>query len=182
MASGKSRILVVDDNNLFGVSLSDMLNRQPGLSVCRISGGGKDIVETIKRDNPDLAIVSLVLETTSWLDLIKTIASEYPDTRVLAYSPSDGDVHRIERAMLVGARGYVTRSSSMKEFLCAVRKVLRGQLHMSRDMEERLMNRVRRRVLIETSIPRVNCLIESTKYSSFSEMGIRQKQLERSSV
>ena len=44
-----------------------------------------------------------------------------------------------ERALRAGARGYVMKQEALEEILAAIRAVLLGRIHVSRDMAGRLL-------------------------------------------
>ena len=52
------------------------------------------------------------------------------------------DLVYAERALRAGARGYVMKQETLEEILAAIRAVLLGRIHVSRDMAGRLLHKL----------------------------------------
>jgi len=129
----KSQIYLVDDHAMFRDGLRQMINLEPDLHVC---GDAPDAVQAMTELavlQPDLAIVDISLAGSSGIDLVKTIKRELEDLPVLVVSMHDESLFG-ERALRAGAMGYVMKSEPAKTVLAAMRKVLRGEVHISEKM------------------------------------------------
>src|ERR1700678_629034 len=83
---GKSRIFLVDDNEMFREGLRQLIDRESDFVV---SGDAADFEEALKGINattPDLVITDISLSGTSGIDLIKTLKSRHPELPVLVVS------------------------------------------------------------------------------------------------
>jgi DNA-binding NarL/FixJ family response regulator len=65
--------------------------------------------------------------------LVKTIKRDFEDLAVLVVSMHDESLYG-ERALRAGAMGYIMKSEPAKTVLAALRKVLRGEVHISEKM------------------------------------------------
>ena len=61
-----------------------------------------------------------------------------PDLPVLVVSRHDEDLYA-ERAVRAGARGYVSKLAAGDQIVTAVRRVLRGGIHLSEDLKDKLL-------------------------------------------
>lgn len=133
-ASGeKSRVYIVDDHAMFRDGLRQMINIEPDLSVCGDAADAAQALNEIRQLRPDLVIVDISLAGTSGIELVKAVKQEFEDIPVLVVSMHEESLYG-ERAWRAGAMGYVMKSEPAKTVLAALRKVLRGEVHVSEKM------------------------------------------------
>lgn len=129
----KSRIYVVDDHTMFRDGLRQMINIEPDLTVCGDAATATTALTEIRQLNPDLVIVDISLAGTNGIELVKAIKQEFEDMPILVVSMHEESLYG-ERAFRAGAMGYVMKSEPAKTVLAALRKVLRGEVHVSEKM------------------------------------------------
>jgi DNA-binding NarL/FixJ family response regulator len=132
-AAEKSRIYIVDDHAMFRDGLRQMINLESDLSVCGDAGGATQALTELRELRPDLAIVDISLAGSNGIDLVKAIKREFEDLPVVVVSMHDESLYG-ERSLRAGAMGYVMKSEPAKTVLAALRKVLRGEVHISEKM------------------------------------------------
>jgi DNA-binding NarL/FixJ family response regulator len=132
-AADKSRVYIVDDHAMFRDGLRQMINLEPDLSVCGDAPDAAQAMVEIRESRPDLVIVDISLAGTNGIDLVKSIKREFDDLSVLVVSMHDESLYG-ERALRAGAMGYIMKSEPAKTVLAALRKVLRGEVHVSEKM------------------------------------------------
>jgi DNA-binding NarL/FixJ family response regulator len=132
-AADKGRVYIVDDHAMFRDGLRQMINLEPDLSVCGDAPDAAQAMAEIRESRPDLVIVDISLAGTSGIDLVKSIKREFEDLSVLVVSMHDESLYG-ERALRAGAMGYIMKSEPAKTVLAGLRKVLRGEVHVSEKM------------------------------------------------
>jgi DNA-binding NarL/FixJ family response regulator len=132
-AEEKSRVYIVDDHAMFRDGLRQMINLEPDMSVCGDAADAVQALADLRELRPDLVIVDISLAGSSGIDLVKAIKRELDDLAVLVVSMHDESLYG-ERALRAGALGYVMKSEPAKTVLAALRKVLRGEVHLSEKM------------------------------------------------
>lgn len=135
--AAKRRIFLVDDHPLVRDGLSSLVDRQPDLVVCGQAETSAAAFEQIARLQPDLAVVDLLLETGSGLDLIKQLQALDAPPAVLVLSMHDEALYA-ERALRAGARGYVMKRTAPRTVIDAIRQVLGGKLYISEALAVRM--------------------------------------------
>lgn len=138
--TGKSRILVVEDHPLVRESVIRLLNQQTDLEPCGGVEAFKDIVEAVKKGRPDLVLLDLWLTDGDALQRIPSLKSVFPELPILVLSQLDEALFA-ERALKLGARGYIMKEQASGEVLGAIRCVLDGHVYVSRKMAARLAAR-----------------------------------------
>ena len=131
--AGKRRILVADDHPLFREGLVQLINRERDLSCCGETATVAATQTAAARLKPDLLVLDLRLKDGDGLELIKSLKARFPDLFVLVLSEHDETLYA-ERAVRAGAKGYLMKEEATDEVLNAIRKILQGELYLSRRM------------------------------------------------
>nr|MDD6335322.1 sporulation transcription factor Spo0A [bacterium] len=105
-----TKILLVDSNYLFANDLQKELNLHENLDVCGIACDGKSALDAIRRDNPDMVVMDLVLPQMDGLTLLENLRSDSPDktpTVIICSALSQDDI--ISRSLHLGAGHYMLK-------------------------------------------------------------------------
>ena len=138
--SGNSRILIVDDHAAIREGLRALLSREPGLEVCGDVGTTAEALKLVREESPTLAIVDIAIGDESGLELIRRIKEQGASVRVLAWSMYD-DLLYAERALAVGAMGYINKRESTRTIVEALRVIRDGGVYLSERMKDLLLQR-----------------------------------------
>lgn len=137
----KARIVLADEQPFMRDGLRHFLNHQADLEVCAETDNIVALAECVERLTPDLVILELRLRNADVLDFIKSLRARFPEVRILVLTQSD-ETFYAERVLRAGAQGYIMKQESADEVLSSVRKVLRGELYLSRPMSSMLLSRL----------------------------------------
>jgi len=128
------KILVVDDHPLIVHALGQVL---PGLE------SDLDVLSAVNRDetlallarHPDCALVllDLALPGAHGLDLLAELRRNFPRLPIVVLSATH-DRATIGAALTAGARGFIAKTADAATMLDAVRTVLAGGRHVTRDV------------------------------------------------
>jgi DNA-binding NarL/FixJ family response regulator len=121
--NGRTRVFLVDDHRFFLSGLRAELGEE--FEIVGDAGEVDGAVKGIRRARPDVVLLDVHLPGGGGRTVIETIHREDPEVRFLALSVSDAaeDVIAVIRA---GARGYVTKSISPADLADAIRRVREG--------------------------------------------------------
>lgn len=139
------RILLVDDHPSTRKGLALTLDDEPDLTVVEALGSAEEALAVLSGLPPggadiDLVVTDLSLPGMSGIELVKHVHALRPDLPVLVVSRHDEGVYA-ERALRAGARGYVSKLEADSVLVGAVRLVLTGGVHVSDDVQARLLGR-----------------------------------------
>jgi DNA-binding NarL/FixJ family response regulator len=139
----QTRIVIVDDHPFVREGLKQLLAGQNEFLLAAEASSIADAHTAIDSHKPDVAVVDLALGADDGVDLVRWIRSSHPSVRVLVLSMQDEALYA-ERLLRLGVSGYVMKNVAGTDFLGALRKVARGQRHVSAAMGERLLTQVAR--------------------------------------
>jgi PAS domain S-box-containing protein len=137
----KSSILVVDDHPIVRQGLVQIINREKDLYVCGEAKTADEAITMVGKLKPQLLIVDISLKGASGIDLITSLKSRYGDIPVLVLSIHEESLYA-ERAMRVGARGYVMKREAPQTIVKAIRTVLEGRQYLSERVKEKLLDNI----------------------------------------
>jgi DNA-binding NarL/FixJ family response regulator len=142
-AANKSRVFIVDDHTMFREGLRQLIEHDPGLTVCGDAADAATAVKGIRESNPDVVIVDITLAESSGLDLVKNLRNDYEDLPLLVVSMHEESLYA-ERALRAGAMGYVMKNEPAKTVTAAIHSVLRGEMYLSRKMSSSVISKFMR--------------------------------------
>lgn len=137
-------VLIVDDHELVRRGLTEMIGREPDLSVCGAVADAPEVMARLREFQPDLVLVDLTLQDGDGLELIKQIQATHPEVRVLVVSMHDENLYA-ERSIRAGAMGFVSKNEPAEAIINAIRDVLHGRVHVSKHLANRLLQRMTQR-------------------------------------
>lgn len=126
---------------MFREHIGHLINRDLGMSVCGEADNIQDGLRVILETEPDVAIVDLTLKGSNGLELLKDIKAQGLQVNVLVLSMHDEELYA-ERVLRAGARGYITKNEASSELLKAIKKVMHGEVYVSRFVTARILERM----------------------------------------
>jgi DNA-binding NarL/FixJ family response regulator len=139
------KILIADDHAVLRRGVREILEDAPlGLCVEETGSAG----ETLKavRDNAyDIVLLDISFPDGSGLDVLRQIRADSPQTRVLLLSMYP-EAQYAQRALRLGASGYLTKDSAPDELVIAIQKVIAGGKYITQALAERLADEIGKQV------------------------------------
>lgn len=142
------RILVADDHPIIRNGLRALLANQSGITVCGEASTGREVLEAMKEDVPDMVLMDLTMPEMDGLEATRIIRETYPATAILALTMHCTDVY-VREMVQAGVHGYVLKSDADVELLDAIACVRQGGRAFSSQITE-TMTRSFTRVLQPT--------------------------------
>jgi two-component system nitrate/nitrite response regulator NarL len=138
-----ARVVVVDDHEFFRDGLVRGLQQSGYLTVVGEAGTGREALEVLRAERPDVAVVDYQMPDLDGLDVVHAVTRDGLPTRVLILSAlTDGAV--VFRALQEGAAGYLSKDSRRAEIVDAVRRVARGETVVPAELTADLATHIRR--------------------------------------
>jgi two-component system, NarL family, nitrate/nitrite response regulator NarL len=137
-------VIVADDHPFYRDGISRGLTQSGHIRVLSEAGTGREALEAIERESPDVAVVDYQMPDLDGLDVVHAVTRDHLATRVLLLSAiTDGAI--VFRALEEGARGYLSKDSSRAEIVDAVLRVARGATVMPPELAAGVADQIRLR-------------------------------------
>ncbi|MFL5911857.1 MAG: response regulator [Gaiellaceae bacterium] len=128
------RVLMVEDHPLYRLALVNAINRDPRLTVSASVGDGAQALRVIREVVPEVALVDLTLPGLSGLALLRALAEDAIPTRRVVLS-ADCEGATVQKALALGAAGYLSKDLDEEEICAAIVDVARGETVLSRQVQ-----------------------------------------------
>jgi DNA-binding NarL/FixJ family response regulator len=137
MTQKRIRVFCVDDHPIVREGLAGILLLQADMELVGEAGSGRDAIELHSALQPDVLLLDLRLRDMSGYEVMEKIFTTFPKARVLVLTSLEGDAD-IERALALGASGYVVKGTGRDELVRAIRSVHAGKKHIPAEVAQRL--------------------------------------------
>jgi DNA-binding NarL/FixJ family response regulator len=127
------RIMLVDDHAIVRAGFRRLLEQRSDFRVVAEAADAERAYALYLEHEPDVVVMDLSMPGVSGLDTIRRIIGRNADAKIVVFSMHE-DASVAERAIQLGARGYVTKSNAPEVLAAAVAEVVAGRLALSPDM------------------------------------------------
>jgi two-component system invasion response regulator UvrY len=129
------KLMLVDDHAIVRSGFRRMLEQEPHLHIVAEADNGERAYALYVKEMPDVVVMDLSMPGMSGFETIRRMVAREPTARILVFSMHE-DAMRAERAIQLGARGYVTKSSAPEVLAKAIVEVAAGRLFLSSDVAQ----------------------------------------------
>ncbi len=122
MVSGdKIRVVIVDDIPETRENVRKLLQFENDFEVVGVARTGREGIELTKETKPDVVLMDINMPDIDGIVATETIRKNIPFTQIVILSVQ-GDPNYMRRAMMAGARDFLTKPPSVDELTSAIRK------------------------------------------------------------
>ena len=132
------RILLADDHVLFRAGLRSLLRKIRAFSVIAEAGNGREAIDLIRKDRPDVALMDIAMPGLNGLEAL-TRCKDFPKTRVIVLSMHATEEYVVQ-ALRGGAAGYLIKDAAVEELKVAIQSVMKGETYLSPSFSRRLID------------------------------------------
>jgi DNA-binding NarL/FixJ family response regulator len=137
MSSSPIRIVLVDDHKIVRDSWRIVLENNPQFSVIADCDNGHDAIRHAEVHNPDIMIVDINMSPVNGFDVTETVVRNNPHIKVIALSVNNQPRYA-DRMMALGAKGYLTKTSSLEEINHGIMEVFRGATYICQEIRQNM--------------------------------------------
>ena len=136
------RLFIVDDHPLVRDGLRARLGAMPNLEIVGEAGSGAEALALLDTLQPDLMLVDVGMRDMNGIDLAALVLQRdqpppHPAPRIVMLSMYDNPEY-VQKAMQVGARGYVLKDAPAAEIVAAIEAVSAGGTFLSPAVSKKL--------------------------------------------
>ena len=124
------RILIADDFENWRRQVHSLVEAQPAWQVIAEASDGLEAVQKAKDLKPNLIVLDIGLPKLNGIEAARRIRQLSPTSKIVFLSQNH-DLEFVRSALGTGARGYVHKMDFRRDFLPAIRAVLRDKQFVS---------------------------------------------------
>jgi pilus assembly protein CpaE len=105
------------------------LQFEPNVTLVAEAGTGLEAIESVRQHRPDIVLMDINMPDMDGITASQRITGQYPETQVIMMSVQS-ETDYIRRAMVAGARDFLTKPFSLDELLTAIHNAYQRRLEM----------------------------------------------------
>ncbi len=131
------RLLIVDDHALMREGLKQLFEGESDIVVEAEAASGEEVLAVLRQRAVDLILLDISIPGIHGVELIAKIRQQ-PDSPPILVLSMHNEPQIAKRKLKAGASGYITKDSSPKDLLEAIRKVAAGGRYIATDIAEKI--------------------------------------------
>ncbi|WP_024297860.1 response regulator [Methylomicrobium lacus] len=130
-------VLLVDDHQLVRTGIQALLNSDKGIQVVAVADSGEQAIEIVEELSPDVVLMDVSMPGIGGVEASRRILRQNPNVKIIGLSAyNDGPIP--QQLLKLGVLGFISKSSSADEMICAIRKAVDGQRYLCNDVASHL--------------------------------------------
>lgn len=130
-------VLLVDDHQLVRTGIQALLNSDKEIQVVAVADSGEQAVEIVGELSPDVILMDVSMPGIGGVEASRRILRQNPNVKIIGLSAyNEGPIP--QQLLKLGVLGFISKSSSADEMICAIRKAVEGQRYLCNDVANHL--------------------------------------------
>lgn len=121
--SPQIRVAIADDHPIVRAGVRGILSSDRSIQVVGEAEDGQSAVALIRKGGVDVLLLDLAMPGRAGLSLLRQVLDEAPELRVIVFTAYDPVSHK-ERALALGASGYLAKDARPAEILEAIHQAM----------------------------------------------------------
>ena len=138
------RVLAADGQPLYREAVARAIRERPELELVGQARDGREALEAIGSEEPDVAIIDRTLAGLSGEQVLNAVARDGLHTRVVMIA-AHADPCEVYAALAEGAAGYLTKDANARELCDAITAVARGGTVLAPELQAGVAGEIRLR-------------------------------------
>src|SRR5436190_17503013 len=134
------RILLADNHPIVRAGIRAELEKIEDVQVVGEANDGREAIDLSASLQPDLVFMDITMPGLNGLEATERITKSFPSTKVVILSRHE-DEEYYWGALRVGAAGYLLKKAAIAELQSALRRVMGGEIYLSREISSRLLKK-----------------------------------------
>ncbi len=134
-------VAIADDHPMVITGLQNMLSTAAHITVQAVYENGKDLLEGLKLQIPQVLLLDILLPDITGQELAAIISKQYPKVRILAITSLDAPSH-VKSMMRNGCAGYILKNTRVKTLITAIEQVHAGETYIEPALKDQMMQNV----------------------------------------
>ncbi len=137
------KIMLADDHQLVREAFASLLNNEPGFEVPASAANGKELLELMKNNLPDLILLDVDMPVMNGMQTLGIIKKRFPDVKVIMLTMHNEPGY-INEFMANGANAYLNKNVEIHILFDAIRAVHTEGVYFSKEVSDALLLKLRK--------------------------------------
>ncbi len=137
------KTLLADDHTIVREGLRGLLAVDDGIEVVGEARDGREAVEMTKLHRPDVVVMDIAMPVLNGIEAARQIHALLPATKIIILSAHSDDAY-IDRAIEIGAAGFLVKQTSAQILAKTIKKVAAGGVYYSPSIAKRVERQYRK--------------------------------------
>jgi DNA-binding NarL/FixJ family response regulator len=133
MEEHRIQVLIADDHRLFREGIRRILREETDIQIVGEAADGLQTIIVVEDLKPDVVLLDIAMPEMDGIQVILPMRQKSPHTKPLMLTASV-DEAKIFKSLKAGAKGYLSKDSSVSDLTKAIRAVHRGELWVERKL------------------------------------------------
>ena len=129
----KIKVLIADDNEETRLNIGKLLDFSPDLASMGSAASGEQAIELAKILQPDIILMDINMPGMDGIAATEILADEVPSAGIIIVSVQ-GEQEYLRRAMIAGAKNYLTKPFTSDELVQAIKQVYENEQKKRRNV------------------------------------------------
>ena len=134
----RPKVLIADSDPLAARVVRDMLHEDGDFVIPGVAKDGLEAVELARHYRPQVVLLELALPVVDGMTVIRRLAEEAPDVRVVVFSQHDQEDVQLD-ALRAGAVGFISKRAGVERLPYVLRAAADGEAAISRRLTMRIV-------------------------------------------
>ncbi len=131
------RIMLIDDHKIVRESWKTLLENNPRFKVVADCDNGNTVLDDVKEFTPDIILVDINMSPINGFTLTENILKTNPAIKIIGLSVNNQPKYAI-KMLNIGAKGYLTKTSSLEEITEGIIKVHDGEIYICEEISRHM--------------------------------------------
>ena len=153
------RIMLADDHPAFTAGIRAEIEKEDDMEVVGEASNGVEALQLAREIEPDILLLDMEMPGLSGLEVAQQLHAEGTSMLVLPLS-GFRDPEYVFGVLENGAAGYMTKDESLRDIVEAIRKVMKGGVHISSRVAVEIVDEQRRKTKAVAEIVKLNAYLK----------------------
>lgn len=131
------KIVIADNHPVTRKGISVLLDKTTEYTIVGKVAKGSELLKCLEKERPDILILELDIPEINGFHALRSIREEFPKTRIAIFSSHPEEIYAL-RSIKSGAAGYISKTSSKKLFLQAIKRIALGGIYLNEELSATL--------------------------------------------
>jgi len=129
--------MIADDHVLLRETWKTLLHQNPAFSVIAECINGAEAIEIAQTHNPDIIFMDINMSPVNGFEATQEITRLMPGIKIIGISINNQPNYAL-KMLKAGAKGYLTKNTSLQEIMEAITEVLKGETYICREIKSKM--------------------------------------------